>query len=246
MIEYIILDQPASRIMRKAPQIVEDSDLWEGYLRDMRLLRGKIYIDEGLYAKRILSQDGQFKEPWDDESVHIVALDEGKIIGAVRITFLQRGETVRNAEISVSLKKLNLHRHIDAFNCLLSDLNQRGRKLSEVSRLIVQEEYRRYRDIHSEVSATLITMCYLYGLDNGVNDCFVIQGNKYKTSDIYARMGFIRIKDVKTDIDLVPFFDGDDICQLMHLRLEYPTLFFRKLMKTFKAEYDKAKIIKRR
>lgn len=246
MIEYLILDQPYSKVARNGAQIVQDNDLWDRYLRDMRLLRGRVYIDEGLYAKEILSQDGQFKEPWDTESIHIVALDNGKVIGAVRITFLNREKTIKSFEITNILNKFKLHRHVNLYNYLLSDLSKRGRKATEVSRLIVQEEYRRYRNIHSEVSATLITMCFIYGLENGVNDAFVIQGNKYRTSDIYTRMGFIRVKDIKSNIDLVPFFDGDDICQLMHLRLEYPTPFFIKLMKIFKPSYDKAKIIKRR
>jgi hypothetical protein len=209
-------------------------------------LRGRIYIDEGLYAKEILSQDGQFKEPWDTESVHIAALDNGKVVGSVRITFVNREKTIKSFEITKILNKFKLYRHVSAFNCLLSDLSKRGRRVTEVSRLIVQEEYRRYRNIHSEVSGALIAMCYLYGLENGVDDAFVIQGNKYRTSDIYTRMGFIRVKDIKTNINLVPFFDGDDICQLMHLRLEYPSPFFMKLMKIFKPPYDKAKIIKRR
>lgn len=245
MFEYLILDQPDSKIVRDAAQIIQDNDLWDRYLRDICLLRGKVYINEGLYTGEILTQDGQFKEEWDTNSVHFAVLDNGKVVGSVRLTFLQQGETIRSAEISNFLKKFNLQKHANTFNYLLSDLSKRGRKVIEASRLIVEEEYRRFKNIHSQVSLVLFTMIYSYAMENGVNDGFIIQGNKYRTSDIYERMGFRIARDIETNITLEPFFDADDICQLMHLEYECVTQLYLRYIKKFKPIYDKAKIIKR-
>jgi len=245
MFEYLILDQPDSKIVRDAAQVIQDNDLWDRHLRDICLLRGKVYINEGLYTGEILTGDGQFKEEWDTDSVHFAVLDNGKVVGSVRLTFLQQGETIRSAEISNFLKKFNLQKHTDTFNYLLSNLSKRGRKVIEASRLIVEEEYRRFKNIHSQVSMVLFAMIYSYAIENGVNDGFIIQGNKYRTSDIYERMGFRIVRDIEANITLEPFFDADDICQLMHLEYECVTQLYLRYIKKFKSIYHKAKIIKR-
>ncbi|MCM8773600.1 MAG: GNAT family N-acetyltransferase [Candidatus Omnitrophica bacterium] len=244
MIEYLILEQKELELIRESSQIVCDNDLWEHCLKEICLLRGKVYREEGLYDESVLTKDGELREDCDRYSIHISALDNGKVVGAVRITPLRQGEELKNIEINYFFKKFNLPRHAHTFNYLLNQLFINNKKVAEVSRLVVDEEYRRFRNVHSQVGIVLITMCYSWGLENQISDAFIVQGNKYCTSDIYERLGFRIVRDIETKIPLEPFFDGSDICQLMHLNLNNPTALFIKFVDKFKPIYQSAKIVK--
>ena len=126
---------------------------------------------------------------------------------------------------------------------MLHSFGNRKRKIVEVSRLIVAEEYRRFRDPNSIVSLGLFTLTYSYAFDSKVNDAFIIQGNKYKTGRIYERLGFSYLKDKETNKQLDPFFEFDDICSLMYIDLSEPSEMFLKFINDMKAVYLKAPII---
>ena len=224
-------------------KVVKDPHLWQKYLDELCILRGRVYIDEGLYSDRILTEDGKFEEKWDSLSTHTIALDNGKVVGGVRVTLLSENGRFYDGEIDYFLKKLKLEKHARSFYAILHSLGNRKRKVIEVSRLIVAEEYRRFRNPKSKVSLGLFTTTYSYVLDNKVNDAFIIHGNKYKTGRIYEKIGFTPLQDIDDKKPLDPFFEFDDICTLMNFDLSQPSEIFLKFINDMREVYLNTTII---
>lgn len=243
MVEFVILDQTPPRYIQSEMKIIRDSRLWKKYLEELCRLRGKIYIEEGLYSKEILTSDGKFEEKWDPISMHTIAVDNGKVIGGLRVTLLSENGLYYDGEISYFLEKLNLEKHARTFYTMLHDFGKRGRKVIEISRLIVAEEYRRFRNPKSKVSLGLFAVTYSYYLESKVNDVFIIQGNKYKTGHIYKKMGFSQVEDIDEKKPLEPFFEFDDICSLMYVDISQASELFLKLINTMKHAYLNTTII---
>lgn len=243
MVEFIILDPASPKFIQGGMKIIRDSRLWKKYLDELCILRGKVYIEEGLYSKEILTSDGRFEEKWDPVSMHIIAVDNSKVIGGVRVTLLSENGLYYDGEIENFLQKLNLEKHAQTFHAILHDLGNRGRKVIELSRLIVAEEYRRFRNPRSKVSLGLFTVAYSYYLESKVNDAFIIQGNKYKTGQIYQKLGFSQVEDIREKKPLDPFFEFDDICSLMYFDLSQPSKLFLKFTNSMKDAYLNATII---
>ena len=220
MLEFIILDQTPPKYIQDNMKIIRDSNLWKKYLDELCILRGKVYIEEGLYTNDILTSDGKFEEKWDHISIHAIALDNGKIIGGIRVTLLSENGLCYDGEVDYFLKKLNLKKHARTFNTMLNGLSNSGKKVVEISRLFVAEEYRRFRNPQSNVALGLFTLTYSYLSDHKVDAVFIIQGNKYKTSRIYEKIGFSCLEDIDGKKPLEPFFEFDDICSLMYIYMD--------------------------
>ena len=243
MVQFIILVQSPPKHIKRNSNIIENTQLWNKYLNQLCALRGMVYIEEGLYSEKILTADGKFEEKWDPISLHTIAIDGERVVGGVRVTLLSENGKYYDGEIDHFLKKLNLPKHADTFYSMLHSFGNRKRKIVEVSRLIVAEEYRRFRDPNSIVSLGLFTLTYSYALENKINDAFIIQGNKYKTGRIYERLGFSYLENKETKKPLEPFFEFDDICSLMYIDLSEPSKMFLKFIDDMKAVYSKTPII---
>lgn len=243
MVEFVILDQTPPKHLLEKMKIVRDSNLWRKYLDQLCILRGKVYVEEGLYSDDILTRDGKFEEEWDPISMHIIAVDNGKVVGGLRVTLISENGLYYDGEIEHFLKKLNLKKHARAFHIMLYDLGDRGRKVIEISRLIVAEEYRRFRNPKSMVSLGLFTITYSYFLQHNVSDVFIIQGNKYKTGRIYEKIGFSPLKDIDRKKPLQPFYEFDDICTLMYFDPSQPSDIFLKFINMMKETYLNTTIV---
>lgn len=237
MIEFLILDQTFPKNIQTNLKVIRDPDLWKKYLDELCRLRGRVYIEEGLYAKEILTADGRFEEKWDSASMHTIAMDDGKVVGALRITLLSEKGHYFDGEIEHFVKKLNLKKHGRAFHVMLHDFGSRGRKVIEISRLIIAEEYRRFRSPSSKISIGLFTLTYLYFLERQVNDVFIIQGNKYKTGRIYEKIGFTPLEDIDEKKPLEPFLEFDDICLLLYFDPKQASKLFMKFINEMREVY---------
>lgn len=236
MLEFVILDQTPPKYTQGNMKIIRDSSLWKKYLDELCILRGKVYIEEGLYSDDILTSDGKFEEKWDPISMHTIAVDNGKVIGGLRVTLLSENGLCYDGEIDYFLKKPNLEKHTRAFYAMLHNLSNSGKKIMEVSRLFVKEEYRRFRKPESNVGLGLIILTYSYFTDNKVDGVFIIQGNKYKTGRIYEKMGFVCLEDIDEKKPLEPFFEFDDICSLMYMDTSRISKLFLKFVDDMKRE----------
>ncbi len=243
MVQFIILDQLPPNNIKSNLNIIQNTQLWNKYLDELCALRGRVYIEEGLYSQKILTADGKFEEKWDPISLHTIAIDGENVVGGVRVTLLSENGNYYDGEIDHFLKKLSLPKHADTFYSMLHNLGNKKRKIVEVSRLIVAEEYRRFRDPNSIVSLGLFTLTYSYAFENRINDAFIIQGNKYKTGRIYERLGFSYLQNRETNKPLEPFFEFDDICSLMYIDLSEPSDMFFKFINDMKHVYLKTPII---
>jgi len=243
MVQFLILSQSPPKQIKNNLKVLFEPNQWKRYLDELCILRGKVYIEEGLYSEKILTAEGKFEEKWDPFSMHTIAIDEGNVVGGVRVTLLSENGKYYDGEIDHFLKKLNLPKHADTFYSMLHSLGNRRRKIVEVSRLIVAEEYRRFRNPNSIVSLGLFTLTYSFAFDNKINDAFIIQGNKYKTGRIYERLGFSYLEDKETKKPLKPFFEFDDICSLMYIDLNEASQMFLKFINDMKTVYLKTPII---
>ncbi|MFC1698585.1 GNAT family N-acyltransferase [Candidatus Omnitrophota bacterium] len=223
--------------------VVVDPGLWNKYLDQLCKLRGKVYVDEGLYSKEILSKEGRFEEKWDPVSMHTIAVDNGRVIGGLRVSILSENGIYFDGETEYIFKKLNLKKHLRALDVMLDDFTKRKRKVIEISRLVVAEEYRRFRNVKSKVGAGLFTVTYSYFFQEGVNEVLIIQGNKYKTGRIYEKMGFTKVHDVDEKTPLEPFYEFNDICTFMHFDPSQPSQILTKFIEGMKDVYLNSTII---
>src|SRR5579871_5688113 len=84
--QRIVLLAPAySASMRAFHQVHVDPVRHAVLLRDMQRLRGKVYLNDGAIDRSQLSVDGLHRQDVDEESWHILALDQhGRVSGCVR------------------------------------------------------------------------------------------------------------------------------------------------------------------
>lgn len=245
MVQFIILDQTPPKHLQGKMKIITDPGLWKKYLDEICRLRGKIYVEEGLYSNNILTKNGKFEEKWDPISMHVIAVDDGKIVGGLRVTLLSENGTCYEAETEYLLQKLNLKKHAWAFHAMLDAFTKQSRKVIEITRLVVAEEYRRFRNAKSMVSIGLFTITYSYFVENKVTDVFIVQGNKYKTGHIYDKIGFSQVEDINGKLPLEPFYEYDDICSLMYFNPKNPSEIFLKFINRMNDTYLSSTIIAR-
>ncbi len=245
--EHIILAQPGT-IFAENSKIIEDNSLWWSYLRKVCRLRGEIFFTEGLLDEKNLTKDGRDIDVYDKLATHILAMENEKIVGTVRIIdSLSLDKNLKEMPSQILFQKLGLQKYETALQYLLAELKQKNRRVAECSRLVIEEAYRRFRNVHSQVAISLITSVAWFCSENYIDDIIITSGSKYKTSTIYKRIGFNPVLDSNDCCPLRPFYykKFNDYSELMHCPVKKGIKNLSEFMDRLRAVYQRAKIIKK-
>jgi len=246
--EQVILAQHET-IFAENSSIIEDNSLWWSYLREVCRLRGDIFFTEGLLDKEDLTKDGRETDVYDKMATHFLAIENEKVVGTVRmVDSLSLDKNLKEMPSQILFQKLGLQKYETALQYLLAELKQKNRRVVECSRLVIDEAYRRFRNVHSQVAISLITSIAWFCSENHIDDMIITSGSKYKTSTIYKRIGFNPIFDFNDYCPLGPFYyeKFNDYSELMHCPVKKGIKNLSGFMDRLKPVYQGAKIIKKR
>lgn len=246
--EQVILVQPEV-IFTRNPRIIEDNSLWWSYLKEVCRLRGDIFFTEGLLDKEDLTRDGCETDVYDKLATHFLAIENEKVVGTVRmVDSLSLDKNLKEIPSQILFQKLGLQKYETALQYLLAELKQKNRRVVECSRLVIDEAYRRFRNVHSQVAISLITSIAWFCSENHIDDMIITSGSKYKTSTIYKRIGFNPIFDFNDRCPLEPFYYKrfNDYSELMHCPVKEGIKNLSGFMDRLRPVYQRAKIIKKR
>ena len=113
--QLILLAPASSRIPSRFRNVIIDPERHTAILADMQRMRGRVYLDDGAVAHWKLDPDHRHCTPSDNESWHLVTLDDhGRVSGCVRY---------REHRNTASFQDLGLR------NCALADCRRWGNKL---------------------------------------------------------------------------------------------------------------------
>lgn len=245
--EQVILVQPEA-ILAENSRVIEDNSLWQSFLKKACRLRGEVFSTEGLLGKGNLTADGCETDKYDELATHFLAVKDKKVIGTVRVIELSYLDKIsKDIPLQILFKKLKLQKYERALNHLLSELKQKNRKVVECSRLAIKEEYRRFRNVHSQVAISLITSVAIFCFENHIDDVVITSGTKYKTANIYKRIGFEPLSDPKDRCPVKPFYykKFNDYSELMHCPVNKGIGNLSGFLDSLKPIYQSAKIIKK-
>lgn len=246
--EQVILAQP-ERIFTGNSRIIEDDSLWWFYLKEVCRLRGDIFFTEGLLDKEDLTKDGRETDVYDKLATHFLAIENEKVVGTVRmVDSLSLDKNLKEIPAQILFQKLGLQKYETALQYLLAELKQKNRRVAECSRLVIEEAYRRFRNVHSQVAISLMTSVAWFCSENHIDDMIITSGSKYKTSTIYKRIGFNPIFDFNDSRPLEPFYYKrfNDYSELMHCPVKEGIKNLSGFMDRLRPVYQRAKIIKKR
>jgi N-acyl-L-homoserine lactone synthetase len=246
--EQVILLQPEA-IFTGNSRIIEDNSLWWSYLKKACRLRGEVFHTEGLLDGKNLTQDGRETDEYDELGTHFLMIEGEKTVGTLRmVELLSLSKDLKEIPSQILFRKLGLRKYETALQYLLAELVKKNRKVVECSRLTVKEEYRRFRNIHSQVAISLITSVAWFCSENHIDDMIITSGIKYKTSTIYKRIGFNPVFDFNDCCPLEPFYYNkfNDYSELMHCPVKKGIKNLSGFMDRLRPVYERAKIIKKR
>lgn len=245
--EQVILIQPEV-IFTGNSRIIEDNSLWWSYLKKACRLRGEVFHTEGLLDGKNLTKDGREIDIYDKLATHFLMIEDGKAIGTLRmIELLSLDKDLKEIPAQILFRELGLQKYETALQYLLAELVKKNRRVVECSRLTVKEEYRRFRNVHSQVAISLMTSVAWFCSENHIDDMIITGGSKYKTSTIYKRIGFNPIFDFNDRCPLEPFYYKrfNDYSELMHCPVKEGIKNLSGFMDRLRPVYQKAKIIKK-
>jgi len=248
LMEQVILAQPEGIFTRNS-SIIEDDSLWWSYLREVCRLRGDIFFTEGLLDKEDLTKDGRETDVYDKLATHFLAIENEKVVGTVRmVDSLSLDKNLKEMPSQILFPKLGLQKYETALQYLLAELVKKNRRVVECSRLVIEEAYRRFRNVHSQVAISLMTSVAWFCSENHIDDMIITSGSKYKTSTIYKRIGFNPIFDFNDRCPLEPFYYKrfNDYSELMHCPVKEGIKNLSGFMDRLRPVYQRAKIIKKR
>ena len=246
--EHIILAQPGT-IFAENSRIIEDNSLWWSYLKKACRLRGEVFYSEGLLDGKNLTRDGRETDEYDELGTHFLMIEGEKAIGTLRmIELLSLGKDLKEIPSQSLFRKLGLIKYETALGYLLAELVKKNRRVVECSRLTVKEEYRRFRNTHSQVAISLITSVAWFCSEHHIDDMIITSGTKYKTSSIYKRIGFNSVFDFNDRCPLEPFYykKFNDYSELMHCPVKKGIKNLSGFMDKLRPVYQRAKIIRKR
>lgn len=246
--EQVILIQPEV-IFTGNSRIIEDNSLWWSYLKEACRLRGEVFHTEGLLDGKNLTKDGRETDEYDELGTHFLAIENEKVVGTVRMTeLLSLDKDLKEMPSQILFQKLGLQKHETALQYLVAELKQKNRRVVECSRLVIDEAYRRFRNVHSQVAISLITSVAWFCSENHIDDMIITSGAKYKTSTIYKRIGFNPIFDFNDRRPLEPFYyeKFNDYSELMHCPVKKGIKNLSGFMDKLRPVYQRAKIIRKR
>ena len=155
--EQIILAQSNAKFSKDA-QVIQDDSLWCSYLKQVCRLRGEVFFNEGLINIENLTEEGLEKDDYDEIGTHFLIVDSEEVVGTVRlIELLSLADNLKVLPVQTLFRKLNLENYEVALQYLINESIKNNRKIAECSRLVVKEEHRRFKNIHSQVAISLMT-----------------------------------------------------------------------------------------
>ena len=248
LMEQVILAQPEG-IFTGNSRIIEDDSLWWSYLKEVCRLRGDIFFTEGLLDKEDLTKDGRETDVYDKLATHFLAIENEKVVGTVRmVDAISLDKNLKEMPSQILFQKLGLQKYETALQHLLAELKQKNRRVVECSRLVIDEAYRRFRNVHSQVAVSLMTSVAWFCSENHMDDMIITSGRKYKTSTIYKRIGFNPVFDFNDHRPLELFYYKrfNDYSELMHCPAKEGMKNLSGFMDRLRPVYQRAKIIKKR
>lgn len=209
---YIILEQKTNILPEY--NVIRSTAAWVDYMKTACKLRGKIFLDEGLVPEDKISPDGLLIDRFDEISTHFLCFDGNKLIGAMRGKILSKNFFEIESCLLESFEEFKCRHHYKMLHNTYQNLINEDKKILEYSKLIVDENYRLFRNPESTVALSFFSFSRFYFGRNKAYEQFITRGNKYQTKGVYHKIGYKFFKDDKGDT-LPSFWKYGDMNDLM-------------------------------
>lgn len=221
---YVILDQKTN--MLPEFNVIRSTAAWVDYMKQSCKLRARIFFDEGMVPEDQISSDGLFIDRFDELSTHFLCFDRQKLVGAIRLKILSKNFFEIESCILESFEEFGYRHHHKVIKDYYRELINEEKKILEYSKLIVEEDYRLFKNPESTIALSLFSFSRFFVERNKIDEQVLSRGNKYQTKKVYHKLGFEFLKDKETGENLKPFWKYGDENDIM-ICSKYSKLFMR-------------------
>jgi hypothetical protein len=213
----LVLLAPDRRHTNSFPQSKVDSSLHQRLLADAQRLRGKIYLEDGAIQPSQVSSDGRHVQPADDNSWHLLTLDErGRVAACTR--YRPHCNTAAFSQLAVSSSPIAQSNKWgrafrSAVEAELALARKRRLSFAEVGGWVTSEALRGT----TEAVRMVLTAYGLAGILGGTLGVSTVT-TRHKSSSILRRIGLGSL--CSRGAELPPYYDPHYDCDMEILRFD--------------------------